>query len=357
MKKNKKTRAKKVGLAPGTLIHVGEVKTRQPDVHVMEYGQDFLQERDLDIARIAEYEPPKTGKVWFNVHGLHNAKLIGDIGAKFGLHPLVQEDILHTDQRPKVDAYDRYLYIVTRFFSFDQNQNALVSEQISLILGKGFVLSFQERPTGTFEPLRERLRNGRGHIRQAGADYLTYALLDVIVDGYFSTLEKIGDECEALEDLLLRNPCPDQLHELHRLKRENMELRHSIWPLRDVINELIRNDHDFFERETLIFLRDVYDHTIHLIESLEAIRDLLGGMLDIYLSSISNRVNMEVRTLTVVTMLFMPATLITGIFGMNFDVMPWVKDSQGFWWVIGLIVGLLSSMGLFFWRRQWLSRH
>lgn len=355
MRKMRKLRAKKVGMAPGTLVHVGEQKVEAPIISLIEYDSGHIEERTLAIEAIRDYIPP-SGKLWLNIHGLHDPQVIADLGRVFKLHPLVLEDILNTDQRPKVDAYDDYLYIVMRSFYYEAEQKALASEQISLILGKNFVLTFQERPTGSFDPVRERLRAGRVHVREAGADYLAYALLDVIVDRYFIVLEQIGDDSETLEDALLRKPTTGLLSSIHRLKRESMELRRSVWPLREVLNTLVRNDHGFFSAGTLLYLRDVYDHTVHFIESLEGIRDLLGGMLDIYLSSLSNRVNMELRALTVVAMLFMPATLIAGIFGMNFDYMPWLKNPYGFWWVLGLMAGVAISMGLMFWRRQWLGR-
>jgi magnesium transporter len=356
-KKTRKRRSKKLGMDPGTLIHVGEVKTEKPTVSVIEYSHDYYDERTLEAAEVSGYKKPAGRKIWLNLHGVHDAQLVADIGQAFGLHPLVLEDILNTDQRPKADAYDDYLYIVTRSFFHNQEQDVLGSEQISLVLGEDFVLTFQERPTGSFEPVRDRLRKGRSHIRESGSDYLAYALLDVIVDHYFIVLEQIGDDSETLEDILLRKPTTPTLHKIHRLKRESMELRRSVWPFREVLNSLIRNEHRFFKDNTLLYLRDVYDHTVHFIESLEAIRDLLGGMLDIYLSSLSNRVNMELRALTVVAMLFMPATLIASIFGMNFETMPWLSNPNGFWWSISLMIGVALAMGLLFWRRQWLSRN
>ncbi len=337
-------------------MHVGEVKTKHPVISLTEYDAKHVIENTLDAATMRDFELPTKDKIWLNVHGLQDAQLIADIGHAFNLHPLVMEDILHTNQRPKIDTYGDYLYIVAHCFHHDKEQNTLASEQISLILGKHFVLTFQERPTGSFEPIRERLRTGRMHIREAGSDYLAYALLDVIVDRYFIVLEQMGDECETLEEKLLRKPTTALLHNIHQLKRESMELRRSVWPLREMINTLVRNDSHFFTADTVLFLHDVYDHSVHVIESLEAIRDLLGGMLDIYLSGISNRVNMEVRALTVVAMLFMPATLIAGIFGMNFEVMPWLEDVDGFWWAIGLMASIAFTMILIFWRRQLLSR-
>lgn len=356
VKKPRKRRSKKLGMDPGTLVHVGDVKIKQPIISLIEYSPGHCEERILEASEVASYKRPDDQKAWLNLHGLHDPQVIADIGQAFGLHPLVLEDILNTDQRPKVDAYDDYLYIVARSFFYDKAQNALGSEQISLVLGENFVLTFQERPTGSFEPVRERLRKGRSHIRETGSDYLAYALLDVIVDHYFIVLEQIGDDSETLEDILLRKPTAQILHKIHRLKRESMELRRSVWPFREVLNSLVRNEHRFFQENTLLYLRDVYDHTVHFIESLEAIRDLLAGMLDIYLSSLSNRVNMELRALTVVAMLFMPATLIASIFGMNFETMPWLHHPYGFWWAISIMVVVALVMGLIFWHRQWLSR-
>ena len=265
------------------------------------------------------------------------------------------EDILNTDQRPKVDDYGDYLYIVTRFFEYDPQTLTVSSEQVSLVLGPDFVLTFQERPTGNFDPIRERLRQGRGLIRKQLADYLAYALLDVVVDRYFTVLEQIGDRTEQLEDELMQKATPTVLQTLHQLKRETLNLRRAVWPLREVISQLARNDNHFFQPATLPYLRDVYDHTVHVIESLEAIRDLIAGMLDIYLSSVSNRLNQEVRALTVVAIIFMPATLISGIFGMNFHAMPLLENPVGFYLALGFMVTIAVSLSLVFWRRRWLG--
>lgn len=356
MRKNLKQRSKKTGMAPGSLVYVGEVKVAKPVISVFKYDDAQITEEILTVCDAVKLQTSEEYKLWINVHGLHDAELIKEMGQIFQLHPLVLEDILNTDQRPKVDSYGDYLFIVTRHFYYDPKLLAISSEQISLVLGRDFVLTFQERATGSFEPVRERLRVNRGHIRGQGADYLAYALLDVVVDRYFNVLEQMSDDCETLEEVLLHKPSNKMLRKIHLLKRASMDLRRAVWPLRETLNMLIRDDKEFFQANTILHLRDVYDHTVHFIESLEGIRDLLGGMMDIYLSSVSNRVNMEVRALTVVAMLFMPATLITGIFGMNFDVMPWLRDADGFWWAIGMMLTVASSMGLIFWHRQWLSR-
>ena len=356
MRKSHHSRAKKVGLPPGSLVHVGEVKTAHAEFSLLRYDGAQLGEQNAKSLTGLNLQRGAQETLWLNLYGLHDPAAMAEAGRAFDLHPLVLEDIVNTDQRPKLDSYGGYLYFVARFFSYDKATMAISSEQVSIILGHDFVLSFQERQTGSFDPVRERLRADKGMARKGGADYLAYSLLDIIVDRYFIVLEQIGDDCEALEEELLRKPTATILQGIHKLKREAMELRRAIWPLREVVNALIRNDSGFFQPATLPYLRDVYDHTVHLIESLESVRDLLAGMLDIYLSSISNRVNMEVRALTVVAMLFMPATLIAGIFGMNFKIMPLLQEADGFWFAMGMMAAIAITMALIFWRRQWLSQ-
>jgi magnesium transporter len=348
-------RSRKTGLPAGTLVHLGERKTEHAAITLIEYDAGALQETHFDSLAACQACAPSQPKLWLNVHGLHEPAVMQEIGKRFQLHPLVLEDILNTDQRPKVDDYGNYLFLVARFFNYDEANLAVTTEQVSFVIGTNFVLTFQERPTGNFDPVREWLRTDKGRIRQLGTDYLAYALLDVIVDRYFTVLEQIGDRTEQLEDDLLAKPDAAQLQTLHQIKRETLTMRRSIWPLREVVNTLVRNDSRFFTPETQLYLRDIYDHTVHLIESLEAIRDLIAGMLDIYLSSISNRVNQEVRALTVFALIFMPATLISGIFGMNFESMPLLHDPSGFLFAIGLMIGVASTLGLIFWRRRWLD--
>lgn len=353
----KTARSIKAGLPPGSLILVGERKTDVTRVSVLEYGPDALREESFDnLDESNTYRrDPSLPVLWLNVHGLHQPDVMTQIGQRFGLHPLVLEDILNTDQRPKVDDYGDYLFIVARFFEYDAEALTVSSEQVSLVLGKDFVLSFQERPTGNFDPIRERLRQSRGMIRRQGTDYLAYALLDVVVDRYFAVLEQIGDRTEQLEDDLMQAASPQVLQTLHQLKRETLTLRRAVWPLREVVNQLARTGAPFFQPETQPYLRDVYDHTVHVIESLEAIRDLISGMLDIYLSSVSNRLNQEVRALTVVAIIFMPATVITSMFGMNFHVMPLLDNPFGFYLALGLMISIALTLGFVFWRRRWLG--
>lgn len=354
----KKHRAQKTGLPPGALVYVGDAeqkKLAQPKISKIVYDTSGMLECELTSEELLNFKPDPTKKMWLNVHGVHEPTLIKQIGDKFDLHPLVIEDILNTEQRPKLDEFDDYVFLETRLFYYHADSMSVSSEQISLVLGKNFLLTFQERSTGAFEPIRERLRATRAQMREQGVDYLAYALLDSVVDRYFGVLEEVGEASEALEEALLTSPSNSELHSIHQLKHVSIELRRAVWPLREVINSLSRNEKGFFQPSTMPYLRDVYDHTVNFIESLESIRDTLSGMMDIYMASVSQRVNLELRALTVVAMLFMPATLIAGIFGMNFNKMPWINEANGFWWAIGIMVAIALIMILIFWRRQWLS--
>jgi magnesium transporter len=355
MRKSRSLRSQKAGLAPGALVHLGEKKTSRPTITLIEYNAEELKEKRFHTIEESREHQTGSGILWLNVYGLHEPDVMAEIGRRFNLHPLVLEDILNTDQRPKVDDYGDYLYIVARAFEYDSTALTVSSDQVSIAIGANFVLTFQERPTGSFDPVRERLRADKGQIRKLGADYLTYSLIDTIVDRYFVVLEQIADRTEDLEDELLRNATPQLLKTIHHLKRETLILRRAVWPLREVINSLTRADQRFFQPATQPYLRDVYDHTVHVIESLEAIRDLIAGMLDIYLSSISNRVNMEVRILTVITTTFMPAAVIAGIFGMNFHSMPLLDTPNGFLIALSMMGGIAAVMAAMFWRRRWLA--
>lgn len=358
--RRKKHPAKKSGLPPGSLVYIGQaddvgVKLEPPKLSLIRYDATNFQEQIITVAELAVLNLEASKKLWLNVHGIHDVDLIRKIGLLFGLHPLVMEDILNTEQRPKVDEFSSYVFLETRHFYYETETLSVNSEQIGMVLGKNFLLTFQERSTGAFETVRERLRAEHSPIRDLGIDYLAYSLLDSIVDKYFQVLEAMSDDSELLEDRLLTKPSNVDLHSIHQLKRASIELRRAVWPLREVISHLTRNEGGFFSKNTIPYLRDVYDHTVSFIESLEGIRDSLSSLMDIYMTSMSNRVNLELRALTVVAMLFMPATLIAGIFGMNFHEMPWLADKNGFWWSMGLMGGIAVFMLLIFWRRQWLS--
>lgn len=360
MAKRKHTHRKHrlLGTAGSATPDAEPVESKPACIHKICYNANDIESRQLTMQEIVNWQAPPGHTAWINVHGVLDIPLLQAVAKRFKLHPLVLDDILNTEQRPKLDTYPDYLFLETRLFYYDADSMSVSSEQISIALGHEWLLSFQERPSGSFEPVRERLRQGQALLRQSGPDYLCYALLDSLMERYFQVLEAINEDAERLEAHLLDQPSPEDLQNIHRLKQVTIQLRRAVWPLREVLNSLIRNEHGFFSPQTVPYLRDLYDHTAHFTESLEAIRDMLSGLMDIYMTSISQRVNLEVRALTVVAMLFMPATLIAGIFGMNFNEMPWINDRYGFWWALLIMLGIALVMLLMFWRRQWLgSRH
>ena len=348
-------RSVKTGLPPGSLVHLGEIKTAHPTITLIEYDAKSIEEYSFQSIEASRAHSPTHATLWLNVYGLQDAAILSEIGSRFNLHPLVLEDILNTSQRPKVDDYGEYLYIVARAVEFDVEAIDVTTEQISLVIGHHFVLTFQERPSGMFDPVRQRLRADMSRMRSLGHDYLAYELLDALVNRYFLVLESITDRAEELEDQVLHNASPALLARINHFKRETVNLRRAVWPMREVINQFIRGDTRFFRSETQPYLRDVYDHTVHVIESLDALRDLIGDMLEIYLSSVNNRLSVEVRLLTVITIIFVPATLISGIFGMNFRAMPLLDRHDGFWVAIGTMLAVAAIMGAIFWRRHWLG--
>lgn len=352
MKKPKKLRSRKAGMPPGSLVHIGEIKTAKPVISVLDFGPAALSENELpDTAALAAY-PRQNATLWGNVYGLQDPVALAAIGNAFQLHPLVLEDILNNNQRQKVDAYDNYLYIVLHRYEVATTPLDLVQDQISLVVGPDYLLTFQERPSRTFEPVRQRLRTDRGKLRSASTDMVAYSLLDSVVDSYFAVIEQLDDYAEKLETEILGHPGPAVLENIHQFKRCVSQLRRNLYPLRELLGNLHREHAHFFAPEIQLYLRDVYDHTVHIIESLEDLRELATGLLDVHLTTVSHRVNLEVRTLTVVATIFMPATLIAGIFGMNFHQMPWLELPRGFYYATGLMLVIASIMLFMFWRRR-----
>ena len=354
MSKHRKKHSSKTGLPPGTLIHAGEEKTTTARITLLHYDESQMQERVLESVDQCVPFHQAASVSWINLDGFSQIEVLEKFGREFKLHPLVLEDILHTEQRPKLEDHGDYIYIVLRMLSYNSQKRVIDSEQMSLVLGSNFVLSFQEEPGDVFDTVRMRIRNGKGQIRKLGADYLLYALLDAVVDQYFVILEELGDDIEALEEDVLANPHPEVLQTLHRLKREMIYLRKAVWPLREVINVLARGDSPLMQKHTLIYVRDLYDHAIRVMDTVETFRDLISGMLDIYLSSLSNRTNMVMKVLTVITTIFMPLTLITGIFGMNFKYIPGLAESWGFFAVIGTMLLISVTMLGVFRRKKWI---
>ncbi|HEX9914001.1 MAG TPA: magnesium/cobalt transporter CorA [Candidatus Bathyarchaeia archaeon] len=342
-----------IGKAPGTLIYVGDQESEAPIIDIIDYDDENYTERRIqDIKECSSYFGKPT-VTWINICGL-NEEIIGDIGEQFGFHPLLLEDILNTEQRPKMDEYDRYAFFILKMLTYDEEKEEIETEQVSMILNEDCVISFQEVEGDVFDPLRERLRTNKGIVRKHRADYLAYSLIDAIVDYYFVILEKIGDDIEELEDELLENPQRDTVETLHNKKRQMITLRKSIWPLREVISKLERGGTGFIEDTTRIYLRDVYDHTIQAMDSVETYRDLLTSMLDIYVNNVNNKMTEIMKVLTIVGTIFIPLTFISSVYGMNFKFMPELYWELGYplVWAIMILASLV--MIIYFRKKKWL---
>ena len=347
-------RTKKAGLPPGTLIHIGEKREEAVRITYMDYDEQHFQEKQG--ALVEECFPFKdtSTTTWINIDGIDEIPIIEKIGKAYDLHPLILEDIVTVGQRPKFDNYDKYAYIVLKMLTYNYATYTIGSEQMSIVFGTNFVLSFQEEVGDIFGPIRDRIRQAKGRVRKMGADYLAYSLIDAIVDSYFGILEKIGERIESLEDELLEQPSEDLLRQIHALKREMMSLRRSVWPMRDLISAMQRDESPLICDQTRIYLRDVYDHTIQIIDAIEGFRDIVGGMLDIYLSSISNRTNAIMKVLTMIATIFIPLTFVSGVYGMNFEHMPEIKWRWGYPMVLLVMATVGGIMVTYFRRKKWL---
>ena len=335
-------------------MHVGEERHEPIKLSVIKYDGANFEEKAVGNVEEAFKLRSKSSVMWLNIDGVHQPEIIEQVGKSFGLHPLVAEDIASTGQRPKMEDFDDYIFVVVRMFRFDGEEGETKSEQISIILGADFVISFQEREGDVFDAIRERLRNNKGKIRKLGADYLAYALIDAIVDNYFMILENLGEAVEDIEDRLVTNPTSETLQTIHDLKREMIYLRKSVWPLREVINRLERSESPLINKSTFVYLRDVYDHTIQIMDAVDTFRDMLSGMLDIYLSSVSNRMNEVMKVLTVIATIFIPLTFVAGIYGMNFKFMPELDLTWSYPAVLVLMLVVALLMVMFFRRKKWI---
>jgi magnesium transporter len=345
-------RSKKTGLPPGTLVHIGEKKADTVAMTVFDYAGPRCDERTATKAD--DLQPPADESVtWVDIGGVHKLELLEAFGKQFSLHPLLLEDIANTDQRPKLDDYESHFFLVMKVLSLTERQDLLV-EQVSFVLGRNFVLSFQENGTDVFKPVRERLRGGKGRLRQNGADYLLYTLVDAIVDQYFLVLESLGEKIESLQEKVVADPKPDTLREIHALKRQLLFLRRAVWPLREATNNLSRADCPFLHEPTKVFFRDVYDHVVQIVDTIETLREMVSASLDIYLSSVSYRLNTVMRVLTVITTIFMPLSFIASIYGMNFEHMPELKSEWGYPVVLGAMGVIAGGMLMAFRQRRWL---
>lgn len=351
-KKKRRKRRHAAGTPPGTLI--GDPDAPRPVIAVIAYSPTEFVERtvnDPDELRALLGRHPV---VWVNVDGLGDVETIRRIGAAFGLHRLEIEDVVNVHQRPKLEQYGDHLYVVAQMLKWT---DCLETEQLSLFLGRNFVLTFQERPGDDFGPIRERLRSAQGSLRTSGPDYLAYALLDVTIDEYFPPLEALGEKVESLEDEITARAMPEHLGKLHGVRRDLLTLRRAVWPLRETVNQLARDESGVVQRDTRPYLNDLYDHTVQLMDLLETYRELASGLLEIYLSSMSHRLNEVMMFLTVIATIFIPLTFLSSIWGMNFDHMPEIHWRYGYALAIAAMLAVALGLLAFFRRRGWIGKH
>lgn len=349
-----KKRSLKVGLPPGSLVHIGEIFHPEIEISLIDYDATHCIEKDhLTIQECLKFLK-KPSVSWINIRGIHDKDVLNAIGTHFGLHPLVLEDVMNTSQRSKMDDYKDYIFIVMRMLMYNETTDCVEDQQVSVVLGNNFVISFLEDGETVFNPIRNRIRSETSKIRSLGADYLCYSLVDSVVDNYFVILEAVDKKLEDLEESLMGTPAKNTMQKIQHLKREIILLRKSVWPMRDLINDLRRSENPLIKETTKVYLHDVYDHTIQAIDTIESLRDLSSGMLDIYLSRISQHLNEIMKVLTVLATIFVPLTFIASLYGMNFDYMPELHSKWGYPAVLGVMLSISFLMLYYFHRKKWL---
>ncbi|MBA3664588.1 MAG: magnesium/cobalt transporter CorA [Bacteroidetes bacterium] len=341
-----------IGAPPGTLFYNGEQTDEKIKITLIEFNEtEYIEETFYDLTECLSHVKPNMVK-WINVEGVHDTAMIEKMGKFYNLHPLTMEDVVHIDQRPKFEDYDDYVLTIMKMITYENEVNA---EQLSLVLLKGTVISFQEPQGGdAFDIIRNRLRQNKGRVRKLKADYLFYALMDAVVDWYFTAIEKIGDKLELIEERIIADPTKESLVNLYNLKREVIYLRKQVWPLRDMINNLIRTENDLITDNTQIFLRDLQDHTARIIDTVETYRDLLGGIMDIHISTNANKMNEVMKVLTIMSTIFIPVTFIAGVYGMNFDNMPELRTQNGYYITWGVMLTIMLGLVYYFKKKKWL---
>jgi len=343
-----------LGTPPGTLIYSGDRRSDKGKITVTTYHVDGLEEKSARTVKQAAKLLKKPGVKWINVYGLHNIKLMEEIGKEFEIHPIILEDLVNTEQRPRADEQDDYLSVVMKALSYNPRKRTIHDEHIGIVLGKNFVISFQEKKADTFESVRENLRKNKGRIRKMGADYLAYVLIDTVIDGYFVVLDKIGEKIEDAEEELVDDPSERTLHAIQQLKKDMLILRKAIWPMREVMGRLQRREPGRFRESTEIYLKDLYDHVAQVADTIDTFNNMLTNMLDVYLSSISNKTNEVMKVLAIFSTIFMPLTFLTGLYGMNFRFMPELEWEFGYFTILGVMAVLAVVMIWFYKKMEWI---
>jgi magnesium transporter len=348
-------RAKKAGQPPGTAVYMGRKKATETKITVLTYSEHDFHESEGKT--LSDCLPPQkeSGVTWVHIDGLKDVAVIQELAKKYNLHPLTVEDILNVDQRPKVEEFEGYAYITLKMLAWHAKRNVFSTEQISFVVGNDFLLSFQESAGEHFKQIRERLRGvSNQRMRQQGSDYLAYRLMDSVVDYYFVVLERIGDQIEKVEDTIIADPQQKNTRTIYRLKRQLMILRKSIWPMREAVSHMTQMEGALISPFTRVYLRDLYDHVVQAIDTVETFRDMLASMLDVYLSSLTNRMNEIMKTLTIIATIFIPITFIASLYGMNFINMPELHWHWGYYMVLGLMSVVVFIMLLYFRRKKWI---
>jgi magnesium transporter len=355
MSKSLSSPSHKAGLPPGAIVHVGDVHQADTKISVINYNIDSIEEHTIEsVEQLLAYRLSDM-VTWVVIEGLSDADLIGKIGDMFDIHPLVLEDILTTHQRPKFEEYDHYLYIVLKSLSSHSEQFTVRDEQISILVLDHFVFTFKEKSDELFLPVMQRIKTSKGHFRSMGADYLTYAILDVIVDNLFILIDSLDETTLTLEDSLMTDePTRLTLILIQKLKRELIHIRRFVSPLRELMAGILRSDSELIHEKTYIYLRDVSDHAIRIIESIESYQSILAGLLDIYISSISNKMNEVMKVLTVFASIFIPLTFIAGIYGMNFTDMPELHWKWGYPAIWGVFITITVGLLIYFKKKKWI---
>ncbi|MDN4185836.1 MAG: magnesium/cobalt transporter CorA [Dehalococcoides mccartyi] len=354
MTRQSKKYSQKAGMLPGSVVFIGEGKTEPASLSLSSYTPDAYQPLPLKtLADCSTQVKQSGGIVWVKVSGLQDTAMVEELGKCFNLHPLTLEDVVNTEQRPKLEDYGNYLFAVIKALHWDSELKKTRSEHVSLILGKNFLISFQEHQSDIFNPIHQRLQSDNGRIRKLGADYLLYSILDIIVDGYFSLIEGFGDYLDEIEEQLLSSPSSQTLKQISEAKKEMLFIRKSIWPVRETVAAIERSETPLIDKSSHIYFRDIYDHLIQQIDTGETYRDMLSNMIDIYLSSLSNRMSEVMKVLTIFASIFIPLTFIVGIYGMNFDI-PELRFSWGYPGILLFMLAIALVLVLFFKRKKWL---
>lgn len=348
-------RTKTIGQPPGTPIYTGNKTTQIPKITVIHYDEEnFNQVTGTEFEEcLREYQ--EKGVTWLNIDGLHDIQLIEKIAKQFKLHPLTVEDILNVDQRSKVEEYEGYIYATCKLIVWHQKTHTFSTEQLSIVFSKNFVISFQEHENTIFDNIRKRLSSSPNQrLRQQGSDYLVYRLIDTVVDQYFFVVEGLSDQIEKLEESIISSTKPQTPRTLYRLKRQLLLLRKAIWPMREAISHLSHIEGSMITSFTRLYLRDVYDHTVQAIDTLETYRDMITSMLDMYLSTLTNRMNEIMKTLTIIATIFIPITWVASVYGMNFEFMPELHWRWGYPIVLSTMLLITILMLTYFRRKKWI---